>query len=70
MAEVLNSPIKEIAQTDLKNMIQLCTVYKRLTLNAKTQNRLKVKGQKTTFHANNNQSIAEVAILTAGKMYF
>ena len=38
--------------------------------NSKTQNRLKVKGQKRIFHANSNQTIAEVAILTADKLYF
>lgn len=38
--------------------------------NSKTQNRLKVKGQKRIFHANSNQTIAEVGILTADKLYF
>lgn len=35
-ANGLNSLIKADWQNGLKNMIQLCTVYKRLTLNIRT----------------------------------
>lgn len=44
-------------------MVQIYTVYKRLTLDPKTNN-LKVKKWKMTFHANGNEKRADVAVLT------
>lgn len=55
---------------DFKNTIQLNTVYKRFTLDPKTQTGLKVKGWKMLFHANRNQKRAGAAIPTPGKVNF
>ena len=54
----------------MKNMIKLHAVYKRLTLDLKTQNKLKVKQWKKIFHTNSNQKRAEVAILISDKVDF
>lgn len=59
-----------LAEWTLKNTIQLNTVYKRFTLDPKTQIDLKVKVWKMLFHANRNQRRAGAAIPTPGKMNF
>ena len=50
-----------------KNKTHIYAVYKKLTSDLKTHNRLEVRGWKNIFHANGKQKKARVAILVSDK---
>ena len=66
----LNSQIKRHRLSEwIKNMIHQYAVYKRLTLDLKT-NRLNLKGSKMVSHSNRNQRRDGVAIVISDKIEF
>ena len=54
----------------IKKKTHQYAAYKRFTSDIKDTNRLKVKGQKKTFHENGNQEKAGIAIITSDKIDF
>ena len=53
-----------------KNKTRIYAVYKRLSSDLGTHNRLKLRGWKKVFHANGNLKKVGVAILISGKIDF
>ena len=68
-----SSPIKRYRVTawikDKNHKTQLQASCKRLTSEVSTH-RLKVKGRRKTFHANENKKEARIAVLISGKIGF
>ena len=69
-ANGLNSLIKIYRLAEWINCIQLCAVYKRLSLDLKTCIGWKVERCKDTFHADSNQKKAGVPKLISDKIDF